>query len=480
MRSFKTDSSKAILILIILLFIVLLRLPHISNSPNEYHAWRQSDTEAIARNFTTDGLNIFLPQLNYDGPLPNYVQLELQLTTFIIALLYKAFGYHYVLARMVPLVFFIGSVYYLYRLAASLYDAKTALYTAILYGILPLNLFFSRAIMPESAALFFYIGAFLYFCEWIKSESQLHFVVSALFTALAVTQKIPAVFVCIPMLYLAVQKNRAKSNANKDKFFKRRFLTFSAISIGLPLLYFGALQMAAETDYVKGIALELILPNFGTAIFSADAQAFFQSFLYRLFTPYALILFVAGLFTIRFPRDGALLIWTLAIALEVVTIVAVIKLEYYLIFAGPIIALWGAKAFEYLSKKRLGPLIIIMCSLVLFHGWHNIKYYYQEDAVLASQAAMIEQNTAKSDLLVIGTSAPMLLNLSNRQGWRAIPGTFPSAEQELGYYINNGAKYFFPAAEFFQNEAYVSYREFLDINFQKIETEGDYFFYRLH
>jgi len=468
------------------MFILSLRVLYISNSPLESHAWRQSDTEAIARNFAAHNLNIFLPQLNYDGPLPNYVQLELQLTTFIIALLYKAFGYHYALARMVPLLFFMGSAWYLFLLAKSMYNRETALYAVILYGILPINIFFSRAIMPESAAMFFYIGAFFYFYEWIQREEPHHFFLASIFTALAITQKIPGIFICIPMLYLTVIKCQAAikyKTVIKHKVvpFGRYFFPFTVISFGLPLMYFGCLQIIADTDYVSGIALELILPNFAAAIFTAESQAFLREFFERLFTPYSILLLFAGILTIRFPHDAALLVWTLAIIIEIVTIAAVIKLEYYLIFAGPLIALWGAKAFDFLGKMRTGPVIILFfCALLLYSGTQNIGSYYKEDIILAYQAKTIEQHTQTDDLLVIGSSAPMLLNLSHRQGWRAIPGSFPSPAQELHFYIDNGAKYFFPAAEFIHDKAYESYRIFLDANYQRIETGGDYYFYKLY
>ena len=492
MVNFKTNRAQTFIIIITFIFILSLRLLYITNSPLEYHAWRQSDTEAIARNFASNSLNIFLPQLNYDGPLPNYVQLELQLTTFIIALLYKAFGYHYALARLVPLLFFMGSAYYLFILAKSMYDLKTALYAVVLYGILPINIFFSRAIMPESAAMFFYIGSFFYFSEWIKLEAPHHFLLASIFTALAITQKIPAIFICFPMLYLAIKKHNALQRYHavhkyiavrnyKTVSFGKLLFIFVLISCGLPLLYFGYLHIIAETDYVSGIALELILPNFATAIFTAEAQAFLRVFFYRLFTPYSIILLLGGIYTIHFPRDSALLIWTLAIAVEIATIAAVIKLEYYLIFFSPIIALWGAKSFDFLNKKRAGSVImVVICTLLFYTGWQNISPYYGEDTELAYQVKIIEQNTRTDHLLVIGSSVPILLNLSHRQGYRAIPGTFSSPEQELRFYIENGAKYFFPADEFFLNKAYESYRIFLDANYRRIATDSNYFFYELY
>ena len=80
-------TNKGIIItIIIMLLIFLMRMPGITNAPPEMgDLWRQPDTESIARNFVDHEFNILRPQFNYDGALPNYIQLEFQITTFIIA-----------------------------------------------------------------------------------------------------------------------------------------------------------------------------------------------------------------------------------------------------------------------------------------------------------------------------------------------------------------------------------------------------------
>ena len=43
------------------------------------------------------------PQTNYDGPPPNYVELELQIVPFLAATLYKIFGVHEIFGRLITL-----------------------------------------------------------------------------------------------------------------------------------------------------------------------------------------------------------------------------------------------------------------------------------------------------------------------------------------------------------------------------------------
>ncbi len=94
----------------IVVFAVLLRLYHIHNPLLDHPAWRQGDTASIARNFATLQYNIMYPQTNYDGPPPNYVELELQIVPFLAASLYKVFGVHEIFGRLITLGFSVGTV----------------------------------------------------------------------------------------------------------------------------------------------------------------------------------------------------------------------------------------------------------------------------------------------------------------------------------------------------------------------------------
>ena len=60
-----------------LLLGLALRLRGLHDPILDHPGWRQGDTAAIARNFATLDLNPLHPQTDYDGPPPNYVELEL-------------------------------------------------------------------------------------------------------------------------------------------------------------------------------------------------------------------------------------------------------------------------------------------------------------------------------------------------------------------------------------------------------------------
>jgi 4-amino-4-deoxy-L-arabinose transferase-like glycosyltransferase len=471
--------KRRIITIAILIFILVLRFLYIANPPFELgDFWRQSDTEAIARNFVENRFNILYPQLNYDGPMPNYAQLELQITPFLIAILYRLFGYHYAFARIVPTIFFMGSTYFIYLTAKRYFSEKTAWLAMIIYGILPINLFYSRAIMPESCGLFFYVGAFYLFSKWLDTEESYHLLLSALFTAAAILEKIPTAFVGIPMIFMAAKKYRQKMLSMPDLWL------FGIISLGLPFVYFKWLSSVAEFRFVNGIAYKHIIPRFFSAIFTTEAIRFFVINLPQSFTLYAIVLFIIGFILIDRKKAYPIAVWALVMVLELITIVAVIKFRYYLIFMTPLIAMLAANALMKLNNIKAGGILTgIIILAMIYTSYRTVLPWYCLNNVLIKQAEIIEQTSGKQDLIVIGTFDPGILNASNRKGWRAnikyyehIP---KDIQGEMNYFIKNGARYFVPLKGYIYGDYDGNYKDFLEKNFEKIEQEEGYPIYKL-
>jgi hypothetical protein len=119
----------------IVLFGLALRLIGIHDPVLDHPAWRQGDTAAIARNFALLNFNIFYPQADYNGPPPNYVELELQIVPYLAAIGYKIFGVHEVFGRLVSIAFSLGTIVVLGYFARALFASTAAgLAAALLYA----------------------------------------------------------------------------------------------------------------------------------------------------------------------------------------------------------------------------------------------------------------------------------------------------------------------------------------------------------
>lgn len=471
--------NKRTLIITILVFLAvfLIRIPYINNSPCEQgDYWRQSDTESIARNFLEDRFNIFYPQFNYDGPKPNYIQLEFQITTFLIALLYKAFGYHYFLARIVPIGFFMGSAIYLYLIAKKYYGYSTAWFTIIFYSVMPLNLFYARAIMPESAALFFFIGGFYYFILWYENDKLKFLLLSALFTCLAISQKTPTIFMGLSMLLMVLKKYKQKS------FIKWELWTFAALTLLPNIIYIKWSKNISEFNFVSNIAILHIIPKSLKSFISMESLIFAGKELVSAFSPVITSLSIIGLIDTKWEKEHPLIFWTFAMAVEVIAIAAVIKLKYYFIFITPLAALWAGKVLGAIARSpKACAGIFISLVLISFLHYKAISGVFIEKDDILKQAEVIQRYTKKEDLIVIGALEPALLNQSRRSGWRANIKYYKDipygAEKEIKYYIEKGAKYFSPLeGNIYGDDG--SYKKYLEDNFKKLGDEK-YFIYKL-
>jgi 4-amino-4-deoxy-L-arabinose transferase-like glycosyltransferase len=468
------------IVVLIFLLIFATRIPYINNSTAEAgELWRQTDTESIARNFIKYRFNIFYPQLNYDGVPPIYVQLEFQITTFLIAILYKIFGYHIWLARLVPISFFMLSVYFLYLIAKRFFSLPQALVVIIIYSMLPLNIYFSRAIMPEASLLCFFNGAFYFFIKWRDDERFSTLITAALFMCIAISQKPPAAFMGLAMIGICYEKFRFK-------LLKQwQLWVFAAISLIPNAIYFTWLGTIATQKFVNGIAAKHIIPKFYTAMTSPEAYKFYTTSLPEAFGNAVLVLAIIGIFTVLSKKERPILYWAMAMLLEVLLIVSVIKFKYYLIMLTPIIALLSGKILGLLWKKSyIGKAILLLLIIGFsYSSYTSIQSGFEVQQWLVEAADIIDTNTKPQDTVVISTFHPVILTLSDRTGWRAnlkyhsyIP---KEMVKEMNYFIQNGADYFLVYKNYIYNDK-GSYIKYLNDNFDKKSFGKDFVMYKLN
>lgn len=459
--------------------LLAVRLYGITHSPFEVgESWRQSDTEAIAHLFTTYRFDWLRPSFHYDGPLPNVVALELQVTTGLIALLYKAFGRLYLLARLVPVLFFLGSCIYLYLFCKRYMGHRGALWSVALYGLYPVTIFFSRAIQPESAGLCFYIGGLYYFDRFCasKAASNRWLWLAGAFVALAIMQKPQTALIGIPMLGLAWQRYGRRMMAQVKLWL------FAAGALGLPLLYYVWSNSVAQFHYVQGIATKHILTRFYTDIATPQAWEFFRVNGPLTFTWIGIALFaIAVLAWRKAPR--VLYLWLLASVINLVVVVAVIKFYNYMIYlTPPVAALSGGLLGRWKGRWSVTvPLALLVVTGAT--GFMTVLPMYREDDTVLTQARLVQQVTRKDDLIVITAQGPAVLNAADRNGWRyqlhAYPQVPTDPVAELTYYRDRGAKYLVTMQGFIYNDQTGKIRKYLDAHFLKVEPVKGYIMYDL-
>ena len=478
MNEHKASKGNTALLITILASMLLLRLYHIGTAPLEIEeSWRQADTESIARNFVQYRFNILYPNFNYDGPYPNVPALELQVTTYAIAILYRLFGISYIWARLVPIIFFMLSAVLLYLFAARHLSRAGALFSLLIYGTLPINIYYSRAIMPEAAGLLFFIGSLYLFDCWVSSNRLPALYGSAVLTALAIMTKPMTAFVSFPMFYLLIRQHKWRW------LLKKELWLYALLALGLSAAYYSVSIPMADYKFSQGLAQNVLLKKLPSALTDAAAYLYIGKGFIRLLTPPGIVLAAVGLFTMK-RSQGVILVWFAAMALELILVVTVIRIYYYFIFFAVPCSLIIGQGLAYLyGKLQTRAFSVIMLVLFFFSSYMIAKPMYTVNKPMEVQVGIVREYTGSEDLLVVGSLDPCLLGLSDRRGWRfnirIYPGVPENAVEELNYYISMGAKYFIPIQGNIYKDEKGEVLEYLDKNYERIEAVKGYPIYKL-
>jgi len=228
--------SKNRKIFLVLLFLILgffLRLYKIDNPVADWHSHRQADTASVTQNFKKNGINFFVPTYhdlsNVQSGLENpqgYRMVEAPIYNLFSLLVHNTitiFQKNFPLdtsSRLTSIIFSEISALLIYFIC----HKHTRNFTASLFAMgtflfLPFNIYYSRAIIPENAAITFMLAAILTFDYiWI----------SAIFISLSILCKPYTALISFPtLLFLSFQKFRHQINL---KSFLSLFI-FAIISL---------------------------------------------------------------------------------------------------------------------------------------------------------------------------------------------------------------------------------------------------------
>lgn len=169
-------------------------------------SWRSTDMASIAMNYYRNGFHFLHPQVNWGGNGPGFVEMELPIIPFVLAVLYKLFGVHDWLALIIPMVSGLGIVVLVYLLARHVFDPATGFVAGLFAASPPPMAALSMGLWPDPPMIFFGLLGIYSLVRWSEKNSWGYFVVGALTTALAILLKLTALYLGIPILYLCFEK----------------------------------------------------------------------------------------------------------------------------------------------------------------------------------------------------------------------------------------------------------------------------------
>lgn len=197
------QKNKNKIFLFLFIVFVSVRLIGITNDLSDFHHFRQTYTALFSKNFYENGMQLLKPNLD----ILNYKNVsEFHAYTYLVAILYKIFGYHVIIGRILSLLFSIGTFFLFHRLIKDSFDDLTALISSYIITILPLSIFYSRVFMLESMMLFLSVGMVYFSLKYLESENWKYFLLFIFFSALTFLIKIPTLYMGVPILFLFLNK----------------------------------------------------------------------------------------------------------------------------------------------------------------------------------------------------------------------------------------------------------------------------------
>jgi hypothetical protein len=464
------------------------RLINVTDPILEVAGWRQCSTASIARNFYYNGMNIFYPQVLEGGTTNGIVgETEFHLYTFVVALLYKIFGVHEYLGRLVSITAFCGGAFFLYRLSRKYVDVTTSLIALLFYTFNPYIFFYSRSFQPESTMLFFSFAMLYYFSEWIDKEGWRRFALMTLCATLAFLVKLPTICLGLPLLYLCLKKYKY------NFVIQWRLWLFVCLSIIPTFLWYKHshylvsinnltwenLQLSSYTIYLDSLFYKRV---FYTEIFQRDLIYVGGAFL------------VLGImFTFKKKEFRYIHYWLVAII--IFFFLGAEKTMIHTYYTLPVIApasiLIGyaisnsikmIQAYKITGMKRviLLTLYLLMVTSLPVISYHKITGRYDtkrlsKDYPIYEVGKIVDKITSKDDL-IIGSlwGGPEILYYSNRRGWST--GTYACSIGSIENSRQKGAKYFVTTA---QDEINSSVLDYLKNKYETIKSTNEYLIVKL-
>ncbi|MCB1180142.1 MAG: glycosyltransferase family 39 protein [Leptospiraceae bacterium] len=487
----------------IFVIAIILRLWGITHELNDYHHFRQTYTAAFAKYFYEYSMNLFFPNLD----ILNYKNIsEFQLYPYLVAILYKIFGFHDIIGRVVALLFSLCNFWLLFLIVKRYYDSIAGLFAAFLFAVLPLSVFYSRVFMLESMMLFLSLSSVYFAGRWIDSGKTKLMLLAALFSALTLLIKIPTVYILFPIAFLIFHKDKwgafkvinnylylllsflpalywyflhAKlfpANSIVDQRMAGAYYSKDAWDYYLTLMRYGntwkQIFLVSIAEYHMAIAGFLFFlggvylkfkalfqkdPNKKPVAYSSDSWLFF-------FWMIGFIFFILGFIAPNLAHEY----YQLPIELPLIAMAAFFLRNVY--------ALYEKQEKSIFEKIGVGFAAILLIAIVPF-SINKLKSRLEQDFFYNKFAEELQKVSKKEDLIIAIDNTPRteVFYFADRRGYQLImPGAFqiilgPNDKEkyinEIESYRKEGAKFF--VSPYVELAGFIPWlKEYLDANYK--------------
>ena len=431
--------NEILFLLFILVGAFAVRLYHFSWPIADWHSWRQTDTSAVSRNFVQNGFDVLHPKFEdlsssvslIDNP-QGYRFVEFPFYNILQAGLFETFQKFTIeeWGRLVTISFSLISIIFLYLLVKKYTSVRVGLFAAFFYAFIPYNIYYGRAILPDSLMLASFLAAIYFFSQYLDNEykKNLYYFLGIISLAIAFLIKPYVAFYILPFAYLIYSKYGIKGFMRLDMWL---FFLLSILPFGLWRMWM--------SQYPAGIPRNNWLWN-GTGIRFRPAffQWIFAERIAKLILGYwGLIFVILGLVIKPLKKEGWLFLTFIISSLMYLFTFATgnVQHDYYQMLIIPTLAIFFAKGFDgilRLGKEgvlnyKIGLISSITAIIfMLAFGWFAIRDYYsiQHPNIIAAGRAVDQLVPEDAKVIAPYGGDTTFLYFTNRQGWPVFDRSF--------------------------------------------------------
>jgi 4-amino-4-deoxy-L-arabinose transferase-like glycosyltransferase len=391
--------------------------------------------EIMSRNYLKHGyLETRFGQAINTGPVPDgefrYYLHHPQIYYILVSFSYHLFGVHEWSARLVSILFSIISLFFFFRLVRKNWGVEEAYYSTFFLAFLPINLYFSRVFLQESAITLGTVLMLWYYMRWREGRNATdYWKIVTLFIFFGMVDWPAYYLLPLMTLHTLIVDRRSELPG------KVRMMLLPIFGILLFLAYLAYCNYLSQVQGGAGLLDSFIFRSVMKTVYLEYSTIDFlrmEAFRsYHLFTPFVIILsliwlfyFLTGKAKHDFERNLLVLFLILFGAIHVILFRDASYIhEFWLFHLCTGIALSAGIALHYMMRstmvekfKVIRPLILyaIPVLFLLFSAREVIRMHrVREHASQAVAGMLIHEMSEEEDRIIIHWEDPVAPKISH-------------------------------------------------------------------
>jgi 4-amino-4-deoxy-L-arabinose transferase-like glycosyltransferase len=460
----RIDSASTVLLFSILLFLqTIVHIKYLDLPPVGFHQWRQTMTLSVARNYSEESMNFFLPRVDSRAEYSGITGMEFPLVSYSIALGYNIFGFSHILGRSVILGYSYLALIACFLLSRKLFHSPFYAFSSALFLMFsPLFCYYSCTVLPDVPSLaFMYLSLYL-FLTYEESGKTLHFVYMLAAFTLAALIKIYAL-ILVPFIVYRMTKIR---HPLSRKFSLLTGLAASLFIVGAWYLY---ARFLSDMYHNYDFRLHSNFP-YAISLIPDVLKKVFVQWLPELYMNYAqFIFFCVGVYYFKTKSSKSIhqfiLLYGLTFLVYMTAFLPMFEIhDYYALPALPLLILLATEGFRHMvdwseSNRWTGRLVmILLLALPILGSIRSLSRF--EGAGRPRDLMTIESHLDnvipdKSDrIIAAGDDSPSIyLYFMHRKGW---PLAEELTENQLLEMMNLGATHLVSSSRLLESKSFIA------------------------